>query len=153
MFTLKLLDQSALGGIFGIFSPWGTATLYILLTTFLIYVDANNLYGYAMSQCLPTHDLLWEDEDCIISDRDDILQIPDDAPTGFIYEIDCTYPQELHDYHNDYPLAPERLTIDETMLSPLQKSCFPSAQKKPATKLTPNLQNKQRYVLSYIIEI
>ena len=58
------------------------------------------------------------------------------------------YPPSLHDLHNDYPLAPESLTIDESMLSPFQQQ-FPSQQKKSSKKLTPNLRDKSNYVLHY----
>ena len=54
----------------------------------------------------------------------------------------------MHRLHSDYPLVPERLTIDESMLSPLQQT-FPSEQKKTSVKLTPNLQDKQNYVTHY----
>ena len=56
------------------------------------------------------------------------------------------YSQHLHRRHNDYPLAPEKLEIDETMLSEFQKK-FPTNQKKKSTKLTPNLRNKKNYVV------
>ena len=58
------------------------------------------------------------------------------------------YPSVLHRRHNDYPLAPERLTISESMLSPFQLE-FPANQKKTSTKLAPNLRDKKNYVLHY----
>ena len=58
------------------------------------------------------------------------------------------YPYNLHRRHNDYPLAPERLVIDESMLSPFQLK-FPANQKKTSTKLAPNLRDKKNYVLHY----
>ena len=58
------------------------------------------------------------------------------------------YPPSLHDLHNYYPLAPESLTIDESMLSPFQQK-FPSQQKKSSKKLTPNLRDKSKYVIHY----
>ena len=50
--------------------------------------------------------------------------LADDGPDGYIIEVDLKYPRELHDIHNCYPLATQRLTIDETMMSPLQQT-FP----------------------------
>ena len=50
---------------------------------------------------------------------------------------------------NAYPLAPECLTIDESMLSPFQTERFPKHQKKPSIKLTPNLYDKENYVVHY----
>ena len=62
--------------------------------------------------------------------------------------MDLEYPKALHYQHNDYPLAPERLTIDESMLSSFQQN-FPSEQKKSSTKLTPNLHDKRNYIVHY----
>ncbi|GFV35037.1 uncharacterized protein TNCV_1885751 [Trichonephila clavipes] len=61
--------------------------------------DANNLYGWAMSQHLPTHDFSWTDEDV------NFMNVPDDSEIGYIFEVDLEYPDELHDLHNCYPLA------------------------------------------------
>ncbi len=88
---------------------------------YIEYLDANNLYGWAMSQPLPTHGLRW------MSEHD--LKNWNNTPC--ILEVDLEYPAELHDQHNEYPLAPERL-----MLSKVEK-------------LVPNLNNKTRYVLHH----
>ncbi|GFW64833.1 uncharacterized protein TNCV_3066901 [Trichonephila clavipes] len=64
---------------------------------------ANNLYGWAMSQHLPTHDFFWTDEDV------NFMNLPDDSQIGYIFEVDLEYPDELHDLHNCYPLAPEKI--------------------------------------------
>ena len=114
--------------------------------THLIYLDANNLYGWAMSQPLPTHGFRWLSEEEIARIR--IQSLMDDAEDGYIFEVDLHYPDHLHQRHNDYPLAPERLTIDQSMLSPLQQQ-FPKHQKKSTTKLTPNLRDKTNYVVHY----
>jgi hypothetical protein len=52
----------------------------------------------------------------------DVTTVPDDAETGYVLECDLEYPSELHDLHNDYPLASEHMTINENMLSPFCKS-------------------------------
>ncbi|GFV82455.1 uncharacterized protein TNCV_3982471 [Trichonephila clavipes] len=70
-------------------------------------IDANNLYGCAMSQHLPTH-FSWTDEDV------NFMNVPDDSEIGYIFEVDLEYPDELHDLHNCYPLAPEKIEEDET---------------------------------------
>ena len=67
---------------------------------------------------------------------------------GYIYEVDLDYPSHRHIQHNEYPLAPERLTIDEKMLSPLQR-IFPKHQQQTTTKLSPNLHAKHNYVVHY----
>ena len=78
---------------------------------YIMYLDANNLYGWAMSQPLPTHGFHW-------TEPVDVTEVPDDASEGYILEVDLDYPSHLHDMHNDYPLAPEKRVIDKSMLSP-----------------------------------
>ena len=115
----------------------------------LIYLDANNLYGWAMSQSLPTHDFRWLTFEEIANLDIRNISSKDDAEYGYIYEVDLHYPDNLHDLHNDYPLAPERLTIDESMLSNFQQEKFPASQKKTSVKLSPNLRDKTNYVVHY----
>lgn len=79
---------------------------------YIMYLDANNLYGWAMSQPLPTHGFQWH------SGNIDFMAISDDAEDGCILEVDLEYPADLHDNHSDYPLAPEQLTVTSKMLSP-----------------------------------
>ncbi|XP_065665454.1 uncharacterized protein LOC136086885 [Hydra vulgaris] len=67
-------------------------------STFIQYLDANNLYGWAMSKPLPTHSIKWMDEH----------EIENWKSISCILEVDLDYPEYLHDEHNDYPLAPER---------------------------------------------
>ena len=96
-----------------------------------------------MSQSLPMHGFRWltqEEIELLV-----IENLVDDTDDGFIFEVDLKYPRTLHDRHNDYPLAPERLTIDGSMLSPLQQT-FPEHKKKPTSRLAPNLRNKTNYV-------
>ena len=70
----------------------------------LLYVDANNQYGWAMSSMLPTKNLKWETD---VDLQRDVIDRPDDAPRGCVLEVDLSYDEELHDAHNDYPAAPE----------------------------------------------
>ncbi|GBL85266.1 hypothetical protein AVEN_145574-1, partial [Araneus ventricosus] len=117
---------------------------------YITYLDANNLYGWAMSQPLPVSDFEWLSPEEISLQQ--IYQTPDDATTGYILEVDMEYPPELHDLHNNYPLAPERMTITPDMLSPTALNILNEMNIKPALKsekLVPNLYNKQNYVLHY----
>ena len=90
-------------------------------TKYITYLDANNLYGWAMCKPLPTHEFKWMKEDELTSWK----------KYACILEVDLEYPEELHDLHNDYPLAPERLVLGKV------------------EKLVPNLNDKITYVIHY----
>jgi hypothetical protein len=90
---------------------------------FLEYVDANNLYGWAMNKYLPYGGFRWSNTDI------DVLNIPDSSSKGYILEVDLSYPKELHDLHSDLPMAPENkisplYTIKKSMsfITPLSNS-------------------------------
>ncbi len=70
-------------------------------TKHITYLDANNLYGWAMSNPLPTGGFKWMEE----KELDNWRNVP------CTVEVDLEYPKELHDAHNEYPLAAERLVI------------------------------------------
>lgn len=119
------------------------------LTSFIIYKDANNLYGHAMSQPLPVNDFKRMTEREIVSF--DVTTIPDDAESGYILEVDLEYPPKLHDLHSDYPLAPEKMVITHDMLSLYQQELKKELGYKPAKieNLVPNLWSKQKSVIHY----
>ena len=112
---------------------------------YLLYLDSNNLYGKAMSCALPTGGFRWLTQEEI--EELDLKSLDDDAD-GYILEVDLEVPHQLHDLHNSYPLAPESISIDESMLSPFQQQ-FPDRQKKTSTKLAPNLYDKKKYIVHY----
>ncbi|CAB3996294.1 Hypothetical predicted protein, partial [Paramuricea clavata] len=76
-------------------------------SAYLSYTDANNLYGWAMSQPLPIKDFKWMDE----------KELGKWTDYGCILEVDLEYPDDLHDKHNEYPLAPGRITVNEPLLT------------------------------------
>ena len=82
---------------------------------YIMYLDANNLYGWAMSQYLPTGNFKWMSDKEI--NRIDLGKYKADGKKGLILEVDLEYPQELHDLHNDYPVAPEKTKVSSGMLS------------------------------------
>ena len=53
---------------------------------------------------------------------DEVLATPDDAPVGYVLEVDLDYPEQLHDAHSDYPLAPETMTVPEAWISDYQRA-------------------------------
>ncbi|XP_051157441.1 uncharacterized protein LOC127279246 [Leptopilina boulardi] len=73
-------------------------------TSYIVYFDANNLYGWAMIQSLPYGGFKWEENVDINFD----FNVADDAPIGYILEVDLDYPNELHEKHSDFPFCPER---------------------------------------------
>ena len=85
----------------------------------MISLDANNLYGRAMSQMLLQGRFRWMPLRWI----EDVewSTFPTDREFGYILDVDLDYPDSLHDQHNDYPLAPDRLQILTEMLSDKQQ--------------------------------
>ena len=80
----------------------------------------NNLYGWAMSEYLPYGGFKWLKN----IDKFDIMSISDKSPIGYILEVDLEYPDELHNFQNDLPLAPEKFTVSNNMLSKYcKKNC------------------------------
>ncbi|XP_050503415.1 uncharacterized protein LOC126882493 [Diabrotica virgifera virgifera] len=94
---------------------------------YLMYLDVNNLYGWAMSEPLPYGGFHWDDTNI------DVMSIPDDAKEGYILEVDLSYPENLHDYHKDLPFCVEH--------------CKPPGSKQ--SKLLSTLYNKTNYVIHY----
>ena len=116
-------------------------------STFITYLDKNNLYGWSMSKYLPYGEFKWLKN----VDELDIMSINEKSDVGYILEVDLKYPKELHILHNDYPLAPEKLTVTNDMLSKYCKSIADKYEIKVGDikKLIPNLGNKTKYVLHY----
>ena len=90
-------------------------------TEYLAYLDANNLYGWAMCKPLPVGNFEWMSEE----------ELKNWKNHSCILEVDLEYPEDLHDLHNDYPLAPERLKIEGV------------------EKLIPNLEDKKKYIIHH----
>ena len=112
---------------------------------FIMYLDANNLYGRAMSQYLPYSGFKWLSKK-EISDFC-LNSTSENSSVGYILEVDLEYSSELH----DYPLAPEKLEISQNMLS---KYCSNVASEygikiDGINKLVSNLSNKSKYVVHY----
>ena len=113
----------------------------------IIYWDMNNFYGFAVIQPMPysEFDFLTKKEIhkfCLNS-------VSENSAIGYILEIDLEYSFELHDIHNDYPLAPEKIEISSDMLS---KYCSDIANKYGikvggVKKLAPSLRDKVKYIV------
>ena len=116
---------------------------------YIMYLDANNLYGWAMSQYLPTGGFKWMTEKQI--NKINLDKYKDNSKKGLILEVDLEYPKELHDLHNDYPLAPEKIKVTYDMLSDYSKKIADKYNISTGLvhKLIPTLGNKKNYVLHY----
>lgn len=95
-------------------------------SNFLMYYDANNLYGWAMSQPLPYGNFEW-----INPKTFDISELKSTSDKGYILEVDLDYPNNLHDLHNDLPFCVENI-------------CPPNGKVK---KLISNFWSKNKYVI------
>ena len=100
-------------------------------------------------QYLPTGGFKWMTEKQI--NKLNLAKYKNDSDKGLILEVDLEYPKELHDSHNDYPLAAEKVKVTENMLS---EYCKKIAKKYNIStglvhKLIPTLSKKEKYVLHY----
>ena len=109
----------------------------------IMYWDENNLYAWGMNQPFPYGGFDWLNNQEI--NELDLDSISENSSIGYFLEVDLEYPSELHDYRNDYPLAPEKLEISSDMLS----KCCPDIADKYGIKvggvgkLVPNLRDKK----------
>ena len=126
---LLMVEKGIRGGVSMVSNRYGKANNKYMGDKFksnepskyIQYLDANNLYGWAMSKPLPTHGFKWM--------KTSELETWD--LRSCILEVDLECPKELHDLHNDYPLAPEQIKVNKV------------------EKLIPNLWNKKKYVIHY----
>ena len=120
-----------------------------LPSKYIMYLDANNLYGWAMSQYLPTGNFKWLSQKKI--EKTTLGKYTENNNKGLILEVDLEYPQELHNLHNDFPLGPEKIKVAKDMLSDY---CKKIAEKFNISsglvhKLIPTLNDKEKYILHY----
>ncbi|XP_068674631.1 uncharacterized protein [Montipora foliosa] len=152
----QFIEKGLRGGISYIANRYGQAKNKYMKTydekaplKYIIYLGANNLYGWAMSQYLPTDGFKWLTEKQI--DKLDLVKYTQNSKKGMILEADLEYQEKLHSFHNDNPLAAEKIKVTKDMLS---SYCQKIADKyKISTglvhKLIPTLKNKEKYVLHY----
>ena len=116
---------------------------------YIMYLDANNLYGWAMSQYLPTGNFKWLSQNQI--EKTNLGKCTENSKKGLILEVDLEYPQELHDLHNDYPLGPEKVKVAKDMLSDYCKKIADKFNISSGLvhKLIPTLNDKEKYILHY----
>ena len=152
----QFIEKGMCGGVSYIANRYGIANNKYMKeynekapSKYIMYLDANNLYGWAMSQYLPTGNFKWMTDKEV--SKIDLGKYKADVKKELILEVDLEYPQELHDIHNDYPVAPEKVKVSNNMLSPY---CKKIAEKYNisiglVSKLIPTLRDKKEYVLHY----
>ena len=79
-------------------------------SSFLMYVDANNLYGWAMSKKLPVDGFKWVD-DLSMFTEDFIKSYDEEGDAGYLLVVDIEYPKTLHMLHSDLPFSPGKKKI------------------------------------------
>jgi hypothetical protein len=188
---LLLVEKGIRGGMCQVFHPLANANYkgmnqknipYLptynehLPESHILYLDANNLYGWAMSQPLPFGDYVWEkyleerpNPSVAIQGHDPSIWFEEDmklissyiqqldpfGPYGWILEVDLDYLKELHDKHNDYPLCPERkrMTPSPYTIQLAEKLGLNVLQHKERKlgyeKLVLDLSDKRNYVIHY----
>ena len=99
-------------------------------SSYIQYLDANNLYGWAMSQKLPVNNFKWV-KDISRINEEFIKNYNENSKKGYTLEVDVKYPKKLHDLHSDLPFLPRRMKIDK------------------CKKLVCNFQNKKKICRTY----
>ena len=85
------------------------------LSSYLMYLDANNLYGWAMCKKLPLNGFLWAKN--LDKYRSDFIKsYNENSDLGYLLEVDVSYPKHLHELHRDLPFLPveEKKIISKT---------------------------------------
>ena len=127
MDMLLMVERCIRGGVSMISNRYGKANNKYMgdkfnaseLSKYIAYLDANNLYGWAMSKPLPTHGFKWMK----------VKELETWELHSCILKVELEYPKSLHDLHSDYPLAPEQIEVNKV------------------PKLIPNLGDKKKYIL------
>ena len=126
---LLMIEKGIRGGVSTISNRYGKSNKRYMggrydaskPTKYITYLDANNLYGWAMTKPLPTDGFKWMDPN----------ELENWKNYSCILEVDLEYPRSLHDLHNDDLLAPEQMKVNKVK------------------KHIPNLGDKEKYVLHY----
>ena len=116
---------------------------------YINYLGMNNLYGDAMSEYLPYGSFKWVNINNETVNR--ILNKSDNSLHGYFLEVDLDYPENLHEEHGDYPMAPEKIKIKTEWLSPysLENANKFDIKTGSINKLAPDLIPKNNYVVHY----
>ena len=98
-------------------------------SSYLTYLDANNLYGWAMSQKLPVNGFMWYNNYLSDFSEDFIKNYDEDSDEGYFFEVDVEYPKKLWSSHKDLPFLPKRKKLEKIK------------------KLVCSIEDKEKYVI------
>ena len=111
--------------------------------SYITYLDANNLYGGAMSEHLPYKDFKWNKDKW---NKEKIMSLDDKGDKGYIFSVDIKIPENLHDYFNGYTPLPVNKIIKKSELSEWQQKDYKESK---VTKLCCSLDDRKDYVVNY----
>ena len=99
-------------------------------SSYIEYLDANKLFGWAMSQRLPVNGFKWVKQNKLSKFNEDFIKKYDeDSNAGYFLEVDIDYPKELFNFHKDLPFLPERKKVEKV------------------EKLICSIEDKEKYVI------
>ena len=110
----------------------------------IIYVDANDLFGYAVSKFLPTSGFKW-----IHPRKFELNKYTSNSLKGCVHEIELEYLEELQELHNEYTLTSDKIEIKREMLSNYQLKIADSYNIGNVKKLVSNFFDKEKYIINY----
>jgi len=152
---LEFIKGSIRGGISVISHRYATANNPYIKETYdptkennyIIYLDCNNLYGYAMSEYLPLSNYKWNKKITL----KELLKVNDNSDKGYIVSVNIKYPEHLHDKFSDYAPGVNNTSFhDSPFMSNIANELNINSDNK-VNKLIPNLYNKINYICHYRI--
>jgi hypothetical protein len=181
---LYMIQAGVRGGLCQVMIPYAKANIPFRddfdpdeRPSLIFYWDANNLYGWAMSQYLPIDNFRWILNDSLRAyyqgclkpctkreyerlrlrvgsdDVDEVVEfmkiLPDDNEYGYILEVDIQYPVELHDLHQDYPLCASSRCVTPSPFTMAEAKRLGLNVGGKVPKLVMDLNNKEKYIMHY----
>ena len=140
--TILLLESGIRGGISGVM---GDRYVTSDENKNILYADANNLYGFGMSQPLPHDNIKFETDNICL---EEILHTPDDNDIGYFLEVDLEYPYGIRQKTRYFPFAPKNKSISKNDFGPYMKSIMPKNYVSHK-KLICDWTDKRNYLIHY----
>jgi hypothetical protein len=158
----EMIEDSIRGGLSFVGKRYSKANNPYMLSydeekdsVYIIYLDANNLYGYCMISPLPIGNFTfidsqsYPDEFLFLSQIENILTLDPLGEKCYFFNINGYIPDELHDYFKDFPLFPENLKVTKEMFSEFQKDVYSDYELNPTSRLMSTLTKKENYVTHF----